>query len=693
VSTGTSPSGSAGSARVVEVAAVGAGDDEHAPNVINNAAASVTVRQDMADSVRAGHAPDASTRNVYGRFVRSLHPMRMGPHSMMPRDADAVKDVKLARDTGARVWAFARPYRGTIIVFLLSILIAALLALVPPLVVRQILDHAIPDQDRGAIWWLAGLAVAAALLDAILQIVQRWCSARVGEGLIADLRRSLYAKVQRLPIAFFTRTPTGAITSRLNNDVVGAQTAVTSTLGSVVSNVIVLATTLVTMLLLEWRLTLLALIVLPIFIVPARRVGRRLQDISREQMQHNAAMNTQMTERFNVAGASLVKLFGSLERESTTFSRRADAVRDAGVRAAMLGRVFFVALGLVAAVGTAAIYGVGAQLVVSDDISSGTLVALAALVTRIYQPLTGLTNARVDLMTSMVSFERVFEVLDAPEPITDRPGAFDLVDPLGRVEFADVTFRYPPAAESSIGSMETQAVPGADPDHDVLSELSLQLEPGETVALVGASGAGKSTLASLIPRLYDVTTGVVKIDDNDVRDLTLGSLRRAVGVVAQDPHLFHESIGDNLRYADPNASPEQIVEACRAARIHDTIAALPDGYDTVVGERGYRLSGGEKQRLAIARLLLKNPAVMILDEATSHLDNDNEAHVQASIDAALSGRTALVIAHRLSTVRSADRIAVLDGGRIVELGSHDELVTNDGLYAAQLRAGELLALD
>ena len=609
---------------------------------------------------------------------------------MMPRDTDAVKDVKLARDTAGRVWTFARPYRPTIIVFLLSILVAALLALVPPLVVRQILDHAIPDRDRTAIWWLAGIAVAAALTDATLQIVQRWCSARVGEGLIADLRRALYAKVQRLPIAFFTRTPTGAITSRLNNDVVGAQTAVTSTLGSVVSNVIVLITTLATMLLLEWRLTLLALIVLPIFIIPARRVGIRLQDISRQQMQHNAAMNTQMTERFNVSGASLVKLFGSLDRENETFAKRANAVRDAGVRAAMLGRVFFVALALVAAVGTAAIYGVGAQMVVSGDISPGTLVALAALVTRIYQPLTGLTNARVDLMTSMVSFERVFEVLDTPEAIADRPGAIDLVDPTGQVEFRDVTFRYPPAAESSIASMETQAIPGADPDRDVLFGVSLVLEPGETVALVGASGAGKSTFASLIPRLYDVTTGSVRLDDHDVRDLTLTSLRSAVGVVSQDPHLFHESIGDNLRYADPDATLDQVIAACRAARIHDTIAALPDGYETVVGERGYRLSGGEKQRLAIARLLLKNPAVMILDEATSHLDNDNEAHVQASIEAALSGRTALVIAHRLSTVRSADRIAVLDGGQIVEIGTHDELVANDGLYAAQLRAGELL---
>ena len=615
----------------------------------------------------------------------------MGPHHMMPRDTDAVRDVTLAEGTSRRVWAFARPYRTTIAVFLAAILVAALLALVPPLVVRAILDDAIPDGNRGLILWLAGLAVLSALADAGLQILQRWCSASIGEGLIADLRIALYAKVQRLPIAFFTRTPTGAITSRLTNDVVGAQSALTSTLGSVVSNVIVLITTLVTMLALEWRLTVLSLVVLPLFIAPAKRVGRRLQSISRQQMAHNATMNTQMTERFNVSGALLVKLFGDERRELDTFSTQADAVRSAGVRAAMLGRVFFVALGLVAAVGTAAIYGLGALFVVDGDITSGTLVALAALVTRVYQPLTGLTNARVDLMTSMVSFERVFEVLDAPEPIVDRPGAVDLVDCTGRVTLDSVVFRYPAASTSAVATMEQQAIPGADPDRDVLTGMSLDIAPGETVAVVGASGAGKSTMVSLIPRLYDVTSGTVKVDGTDVRDLTLTSLRAAIGVVAQDPHLFHTSIADNLRFARPSATDAELIDACRAARIHDTIASLPDGYDTVVGERGYRLSGGEKQRLAIARLLLKDPAIMILDEATSHLDNDNEAHVQAALDAALHGRTAIVIAHRLTTVRSADRIAVLDAGRIVEIGTHDELAAANGVYAAQLRAGELLS--
>jgi ATP-binding cassette subfamily B protein len=609
--------------------------------------------------------------------------MRTGP-PRFGNDAEAVRGVTIDRRVLRRAWSFAQPYRRWLAAYLATIVVSSLLGLLPPLLFRWIIDGAIPDGNRQLAVWLTAVTVAAALATALIGVLQRWGASSIGEGMIHDLRVALFDKVQRMPVAFFTRIQTGALISRLNNDVIGAQDAVTGTLGSIVSNVIVLATTLTTMLILEWRLTLLALVVLPLFIVPAKRVGKVLQAISRERMDLNAQMNTQMTERFNVSGAMLVKLYGHYDAELAEFGRRAARVRDTGVRQALYGRVFFVALGVVSAVGVAAVYGVGAQMVISGTISLGTLVAMAAYVTRIYQPLNDLTNARVDLMTAIVSFERVFEVLDAPVAIADRPGAVDLVGPRGRVELDHVSFRYPPATEVSVSSLES---PGGlfeladDATPTVLTDIDLTIEPGQVVALVGPSGAGKTTIASLIPRLYDVTGGAVRVDGVDVRDLTQTSLHAAVGVVAQDPHLFHESVADNMRYARPSATLADMEAACRAARIHDVVAALPDGYDTVVGERGYRLSGGEKQRLAIARMLLKDPAVIILDEATSHLDTENEVLVQAALDEALRRRTSIVIAHRLSTIRDADLICVVDGGRIVERGTHDELMAEGGLYA------------
>jgi ATP-binding cassette, subfamily B, bacterial len=489
----------------------------------------------------------------------------------------------------------------------------------------------------------------------------------------------------------------------MNSDVVGAQRALTGTLGSVASNVIGLVTTLAAMFVLNWRITLVALVVLPLFLAPARRVGKRLQAITRESMNLNAAMSTTMNERFNVAGALLVMLFGRRDRELAEFSDKAAKVRDIGIRSAMVGRMFFIALGLIGAVGTAVVYWLGARMVLDGRLQAGDVVALAAYVTQVYQPLTALTNARIEVMSAFVSFERVFEVLDHPSPITDRPGARDLIDPAGRVEFDHVRFSYPSADDSSIASLigagpsggpgspspngrAAAAVATSDGRHDgeraaVLSDVTFTAEPGELVALVGPSGAGKTTTAMLVARIYDVDEGAVRIDGVDVRDLTLESLRGAIGLVAQDPHLFHDTILANLRYAKPDATLEEVTAACRAARILDLVESLPEGWDTVVGERGYRLSGGEKQRLAIARLLLADPAIVILDEATAHLDSESEVHIQEALAEALAGRTSLVIAHRLSTIVRADRILVLDRGRVVEQGTHATLLAAGGLYA------------
>jgi ATP-binding cassette, subfamily B, bacterial len=613
---------------------------------------------------------------------------------MLGADPSQLEGASVDRSLVWRVWRFARPYRWMLLGYLGIIVAAALVQLVPPLLFRSIIDTAIPNGDRAYLNLLAGLAVLAALGSAALAVADRYVSSRVGEGVIYDLRVALFAHVQRMPLAFFTRTQTGALTNRLNTDVVGAQRALTGTIGSVVSNVITLVATLAAMALLEWRLTLLSLVVLPLFILPAKRVGRRLQAVTRQQMDLNASMNTTMTERFNVAGALLVKLFGRGNDEERSFATRADGVRLAGIRAALLGRTFFIALGLVGAIGTAAIYWVGGLQVVSGALSVGTLVAMAAYVGRLYGPLTALSNAPVDLMSAFVSFDRVFEVLDTPVPLTDRPGAVDLVDVRGEVEFDDVWFAYPTG--TIVPTLELDpavASPAADgrnnggraPTRNVLQGVSARARPGELVALVGPSGAGKTTLSMLIPRIYDVTDGAVRIDDRDVRDLTLNSLHGAVGVVTQDPHMFHDSVGNNLRYARPDATQDEVEAACRAAQIHDVIAHMPDGYGTVVGERGYRLSGGEKQRLAIARMLLKDPAIVILDEATSNLDTENEALVQEALGVALAGRTSFVIAHRLSTIVSADQILVLDNGRIVERGRHADLVARDGLYAELYR--------
>jgi ATP-binding cassette, subfamily B, bacterial len=611
---------------------------------------------------------------------------RMSPGTGMVRRGAPEIDAstKLAPGLVRRVWEqFARPYAGRLGALLLAIVVASGLGVLPPVLFGLLIDRAVLEGDLGMVNLLALAAVAVALASALMSLLQRWLSAFIGERLILDLRRSLFDHVQRMPIAFFTRTQTGALISRLNNDVVGAQQAVTGTFGSVAANVVQLVAALVVMISIEWRLTLLVLVVLPVFVIPARRVGRRLQGLTRESMQLNASMNSRMTERFNVAGAMVVKLFGRYDDERAEFGDKAQRVADIGVRSALIGRVFFVTLALVGAVGVAVVYWVGGRLAItSPGFSPGNIVTFAGLVTTAYAPLAALTNARVEIMSAFVSFERVFEVLDLAHPIAERPGAVELSAPRGSLEFDDVRFAYPAPDEATLASLEERdAVVRSERTDPVLRGVSFSAAPGQTVALVGPSGAGKTTMLNLVPRLYDVTSGAVRIDGVDVRDLTLASLAAAVGVVTQDPHLFHESVAANLRYAKPSATDDELVAACRAAQIHDVIAGLPDGYETLVGERGYRMSGGEKQRLAIARMLLKDPAIVLLDEATSHLDSENEALVQEALRTGLAGRTSLVIAHRLSTIVEADQILVVQAGRIVQRGTHAELVNAEGLYA------------
>jgi ATP-binding cassette subfamily B protein len=592
---------------------------------------------------------------------------------------------KLAKGTVRRIARFAAPYRRMLGWFLGLIVVDAVIGAVNPLIFRKIINDGIIGHDKSLIVVLALLVAGLAVFDAGLSLGMRWYSARIGEGLIFDMRSKVFRHVQRMPIAFFTRTQTGALVTRLNNDVLGAQQAFTGTLSTVVSNIIGVSLVLVAMFVLSWQITLVSLAMLPVFIFPARWVGRKLQAITRESYGLNAQMNTTMTERFNVAGALLVKLFGRTSDETGGFEQKAGRVRDIGVTQAMYSRVFFVSLMLTASLATALVYGWGGVLAVNGALDVGTVVALTAYLNRLYGPLTALSNVNVDVMTALVSFERVFEVLDLPPMIDDKPGAQPLRRGPARVEFDHVDFSYPTAEEVSLASLESVAVLDRAPSKQVLHDVSFVAEPGQLVALVGPSGAGKTTISHLVPRLYDARGGAVRVNGVDVRDVTLDSLKDAVGVVTQDAHLFHETIRTNLLYAKPDATDAQLADSLRGAQILTLIESLPDGLDTVVGDRGYRLSGGEKQRLAIARLLLKAPDIVVLDEATAHLDSESEVAVQHALSAALRGRTSLVIAHRLSTVRDADQILVIDDGRIVEHGRHNELLAAGGLYAELYR--------
>jgi ATP-binding cassette, subfamily B, bacterial len=611
-----------------------------------------------------------------------------GWHLMRSFQRDSsVTERRLPPGTVKRIVRFAAPYRAALAAFLGLVVIDAVVGVANPWIVKLIISNGIQKHQGSLVVGLALFMAGLAVVDAVVNLANRWFSARIGEGLIYDMRSAVFTHIQRMPIAFFTRTQTGALISRINNDVLGAQQAFTGTLSNVVSNIISVSLVLVAMLLLSWQITLLALAMVPLFVLPARLMAKRLQRITRESYALNAEMSTQMTERFNVAGALLVKLFGRPVDEERQFRTKARRVADIGVEQAMYGRILFVSLTLVAALGTSLVYGLGGYQAATDPRMLGTVVALAAYLNRLYGPITALSNIQVDVMTALVSFDRVFEVLDLPPAIDDRPGAVELPSPLApaTIEFDDVQFRYPTAAETSLASLESVAVLDNAPEKQILHGVSFRAEPGQLVALVGPSGAGKTTISQLVTRMYDVQGGAVRVGGHDVRTVTLQSLRGAVGVVTQDAHMFHDSIRANLIYARPDATDADLWAAVDAAHIGELVRSLPDGLDTVVGDRGYRLSGGEKQRLAIARLLLKAPSIVVLDEATAHLDSESEVAVQRALKSALSGRTSLVIAHRLSTVREADQILVVDDGRIVERGTHDELVARAGLYAELYR--------
>ena len=593
----------------------------------------------------------------------------------------SVKNAKLRPGTLKRIFTYAIPYKSTFLLFLFCLIADAVLTVATPLLLRELIDQGVIPKDRTVVTTMAIAVAVLAILTAVINIVVRWISAKIGEGLIYDLRSQVFRHVQEQSIAFFTRTQTGALITRINSDVIGAQRAFTSTFSGLISNVLTLILVVGTMLALSWQITIASLLLLPVFLAPTKWIGARLQGYTRDSFEINGEMSSTMTERFNVSGALLVKLYGDLNEESQVFKKKARKVADIGISMAMLNTFFFIALISIAALATAIAYGIGGHLAIDGAITVGSLIAITTLLARLYGPLVALATVRVDVMGALVSFERVFEVLDLEPMVQEKSSAIALKSNTPSIEFNDVRFTYPNAQQISLASLESASLPELKESEEILKGITFTALPGTVTDLVGPSGAGKTTISALVPRLYDVTAGSIKIDGNDVRDLTLTSLRDSIGVVMQDSHLFHDTITANLRYAKSDATIDQMKAACQAAQIWDLISTLPNGLDTMVGERGHRLSGGEKQRLAIARLLLKSPSIVILDEATAHLDSENEELVQSALASALQGRTSIVIAHRLSTVMSADQIIVLENGVIRERGKHDELVRAGGLYS------------